>query len=523
MNKFPFVRELLTRIAVLALAMFAVAGALVEFAYADAPKRVALVIGNGDYEFAPKLANPSFDAKAVAAALRRIGFQVTEGYDLSATRMRTTLAEFAASLPDSSAALIYYAGHGVSVDDENYLLPTDIRLKSPTDLDLNAISVSLVLRQLRREERVNVVILDACRNNPFAAELARAKTRSIVGERGLSRVEGELARGSLIAFASDPKSIALDGPPGGHSPFTTALLNHVEDPGVSIDTVMSRVRSDVWEATKNKQLPWVNTSIIGEFELNPAPVSHDASAAAPVAAPASAPDRQTRENLMWESAQHSNLSGDYQAYLEAYPAGAFAQMARNRIAALEAPSAAPAGRTSAEPPPSSPTLRTEVADEAAEQSLNLDLAARKEIQLRLGLLGMGVGAADGLFAEKTRASIRDWQKRHQLEPSGWLGPLQYAALKSESETQYQRFLTTQASIPPATAPPPKVRAPSRTLRKAMATEKKRRLAPQSAGDPKPASATPPSLFSPQEGPCVPGFHTLAFPNRLGYRCIQDGY
>ncbi len=101
--------------------------------------------------------------------------------------------------------------------------------------------------------------------------LARAKTRSLVVERGLTRIDGDLARGTLIAFASDPKSTALDGPTGEHSPFTQAFLAHLFDPGVTIDTVMSRVRNDVWEKTGHHQLPWVNTSLIGEYELNPEP------------------------------------------------------------------------------------------------------------------------------------------------------------------------------------------------------------------------------------------------------------
>ena len=192
--------------------------------------------------------------------------------------------------------MIYYAGHGISVDEENYLIPTDIALRSPTDLDLGAISVSLVLKQMKREDRVNVVILDACRDNPFAEALARSKTRSIVGERGLSRIDGDLARGTLIAFASDPKSTALDGPPGEHSPFTAAFLDHVFDPGVSIDTVMSRVRTEVWEKTNHDQLPWVNTSLIGDYILNPQlapePARNGAAEAAKVEAPlASLPKR----------------------------------------------------------------------------------------------------------------------------------------------------------------------------------------------------------------------------------------
>jgi uncharacterized caspase-like protein len=225
-------------------------------AFADAlEKHVALVIGNSAYENAPKLDNAVFDARAVADAFRKLGFQVVDGYNLDISQMRAKVSEFSADLPEAKSAIIYYAGHGISVDEENYLIPTDITLKSPTDLDLGAISVSLVLKQMKREDRVNVVVLDACRDNPFAAALARNKTRAIVGERGLSRIEGDLARGTLIAFASDPKSTALDGPPGEHSPFTAAFLNHVFDQGVSIDTVMSRVRTEVWEKTHTTSCP----------------------------------------------------------------------------------------------------------------------------------------------------------------------------------------------------------------------------------------------------------------------------
>jgi len=224
----------------------------------QAEKHVALVIGNGAYQNAPRLDNAVLDARAVANAFRKLGFEVVDGYDLDIAGMRAKVAEFSGDLPGAKSAVIYYAGHGISVDEENYLIPTDIALRSPTDLDLGAISVSLVLKQMKREDRVNVVILDACRDNPFAEALARSKTRSIVGERGLSRIDGDLARGTLIAFASDPKSTALDGPPGEHSPFTAAFLDHVFDPGASIDTVMSRVRTEVWEKTNH-----------GQFELDP--------------------------------------------------------------------------------------------------------------------------------------------------------------------------------------------------------------------------------------------------------------
>ena len=509
-------------------AAIAASSTLIAFpraAQADTEKRVALVIGNGDYATAPRLENPPVDARAVAASLKRLGFQVIEGYDLTIAQMRSSVAEFSAALRDAKAAIVYYAGHGVSVDDENYLIPTDIVLKSPTDLDLNAISVSLILKQMKREDRVNVVILDACRENPFAADLAYASSRSAIGARGLSAIEGDLARGTLIAFASDPKSIALDGFPGEHSPFTKALIDHLEDPGVSIDTVMNRVRAEVWETTKNKQLPWVNTSIIGEFSLNPqapsmrvaslgapavssapqapaagpdkvaqenlmwesaqrsnlaadyrayldayptgiyAPMAHNriaslANASEPATAtareaPAAKPDKMARENLLWESAQHSNLAADYKAYLDAYPSGIYAPMARNRIASLANAPEPAAGRVlplvpQAPPSVSPAALSAEVGTMETERSLNLGPAETKELQQRLAALALDAGPANGAFGDQTRSAIAQWQKRHGVVSTGWLGPLQLAALRAESEAAYQQLLM---AVPPAIEQP----------------------------------------------------------------------
>ncbi|MGD0720459.1 MAG: caspase family protein [Roseiarcus sp.] len=425
-------------------------------ASADVRKGVALVIGNGAYRTAPQLENPPLDARAVAASLKRLGFQVIEGYDLDIAHMRAAIAEFSSALPDSRAAIFYYAGHGVSVDEENYVIPTDIVLRSPTDLDLGALSVSLILKQMKREERVNVVILDACRDNPFAAELSRnSRSRSVVSMRGLSRVDADLARGTLIAFASDPKSTALDGPPGDHSPFTKALIDHLEDPGVSIDTVMNRVRSEVWETTHNQQLPWVNTSLIGEFSLNPRPAETAVAgleSAPPTPAPngAAPADKMSQEVLIWESAQHSNLPGDYRAYLDAYPNGVFAAMAKNRIASLAAPADPPAANPTRVTSPAPAAPGAEVGTVDTERSLDLSAADRREIQQRLVVIGFYVGAASGVLGERTRAAIAEWQKARGASPTGLLGPVQLAALRADSEEAYRRFL--------AAAPPPAQRA-----------------------------------------------------------------
>ena len=425
-----------------------------DFASAAADKRVALVIGNGAYKNAPPLDNPAFDAKAVADAFKSLGFQVVDGYDLDIAEMRAKVSEFSAILPDAKSAVVYYAGHGVSVDEENYLIPTDIVLKNPTDLDLGAIGVSLLLKQMKREDRVNVVILDACRDNPFAAALAKNKTRAIVDARGLSRIDGDLARGTLIAFASDPKSTALDGPAGQHSPFTGAFLDHVADPGVSIDTVMSRVRTEVWEKTKHNQLPWVNTSLIGDYALNPQASSEGAAdvekgwAGAP-SSPTATNEKQANEDLLWESAQHSNLGADYQAYLDAFPNGLFAQMARNRIASLEGAGAsrtAPAPETSAPAEPAASSekdFKSEIGTIETEKALNLTPANQMEIQQRLIVLEFYEGPANGALDSSTRSAIAQWQESRGLSPTSFLGSLQLAALRAESESMYERYLAAQ--------------------------------------------------------------------------------
>ena len=172
------------------------------------------MIGNSHYRHAPELANPVADAQSISESFRRLGIDVTEGYDLDEKDMRALMVKFANEMAGAKGAVVFYAGHGVALDGVNYMLPVDIDLKSPADLDLNGVSVDLVLRQMRRDDRVNVIILDACRDNPFAAALSRSAVRAAVSSRGLQPIAGDLARGSLIAFATDPGNTAFDGPAG---------------------------------------------------------------------------------------------------------------------------------------------------------------------------------------------------------------------------------------------------------------------------------------------------------------------
>lgn len=227
--------------------------------------RVALVIGNGDYRFAPKLGNPTNDAADIAASLRKLGFDVVTGIDLDRRAFDDTIREFGRKLDRADLALFFYAGHGLQVGGKNYLVPIDAKLERAGDLALDAVDVGTVLAQMEAEKRVNLVFLDACRDNPLARSLARSLgTRSASVGQGLATIQSAI--GTMIAYSTQPDNVALDGD-GRNSPFVAALLKHVGDPGTDISVVMRRVRSDVIAATHEKQVPWDHSSLTGEVIL----------------------------------------------------------------------------------------------------------------------------------------------------------------------------------------------------------------------------------------------------------------
>ncbi|PZU93928.1 MAG: hypothetical protein DI527_05280 [Chelatococcus sp.] len=455
-----------------AIALFACLGAVVLAVSAQAAtdRRVALVIGNAAYTAVPALANPQRDAKAVSASLKRLGFEVVEGYDLKMEEMTGIVRDFAQKLDGAKAGLVYYAGHGIAVGDDNYLIPVDASLRSEADLDFRAVNVQLVLRQMQRDERVNVLILDACRDNPFASQLA-AKSRAV--SRGLTAIETQSASGILIAFATDPRATALDGDRDGNSPFTSALLRHMETPDVSITTVMDRVRADVWESTNKKQKPWTNSSIIGEFKLNPtlklAAVDPSMQVkaidgAVPVPAMPAPPsfDRTQMDIRMWETAERGNSPGDYKAYLESFPNGQFATFARNRLASLERSTTAtpPVNAAVASAPISDEALKAEVGSAATETALKLDGKANRELQKRLTVAGFKPGKASNTFGKTQREAIKQWQATRGIQSTGFLTAMQVTALRAQTEVAYQRVVAEEAQAAAAAAQAKKTRAAS---------------------------------------------------------------
>lgn len=239
-------------------------------------RRVALVIGNGSYAHVKALPNPSNDARAIAKSLRDIGFTVTEGIDLDRAAMQSMTREFLREAARAQVAVVYYAGHGVQIDGRNYLVPVDIQFQSGTDVTAAMMDMDTIMAGLDDQVRTNILILDACRNNPMAPKVASTGTsRGIEG--GIEAGSGlaaptslgsgsTLGAGTLIAFATAPGQVALDGE-GANSPFSAALSRHIGTPGLEVQQMLTRVRAEVVAATKSKQVPWSNSSLLGEVYL----------------------------------------------------------------------------------------------------------------------------------------------------------------------------------------------------------------------------------------------------------------
>jgi uncharacterized caspase-like protein len=250
--------------------------------------RIALVLGNSKYQAAPALDNPSNDAADVAQALRAIGFEVIEERDGTRDAMAGAMRDFAQRIRTADIALFFYAGHGLQMRGENYLIPVDAKIEDEADVRFSAINLHDLQQEMEGPNRANIIILDACRSNPFEEKLTRGRGSAT---RGLQRLEAS-GVGSLIVFSTQPDNVALDGS-GRNSPFTSALLKHIGAPGLEVRQMISRVRGDVLQATNQTQVPWDNSSLVGDVYLASPPAA--AAPAAPVAAQAApaqaAPDR----------------------------------------------------------------------------------------------------------------------------------------------------------------------------------------------------------------------------------------
>jgi uncharacterized caspase-like protein len=286
-------------------------------------KRIALVIGNGAYTSAPALKNPPNDARDMAASLRTLGFDVTSGINVNQKDMKRLIRDFGLKLKGGGSGLFYYAGHGVQSKGRNYLIPIDAEIQSEAEVEDSGVDASLVLNYMEDAQNgLNIVILDACRNNPFARSFRSASD-------GLAQVDAPT--GTLIAYATAPGRVASDGS-GQNGLYTSELLKQMQVPGVSITDMFMRVRGEVMKQTGSKQVPWEASSLVGSFYFSGGagtPATDDATSKEPRF------DAAAFEYNYWDSIKNSANADDYRAYLAKYPKGQFAELARNKIKGFE--------------------------------------------------------------------------------------------------------------------------------------------------------------------------------------------
>jgi uncharacterized caspase-like protein len=345
-------------------------------AFAD--KRVALVIGNSAYRNVARLTNPANDAAAMAATFNKAKFDVVDARsDLTVTEMRRVLRDFVGKARDADVAVIYYAGHGIEIDGTNYLIPTDAQLEADTDVFDEALPLDRVLVAVEPAKQLRLVILDACRDNPFSKTMKRTVGSRSVG-RGLAKVEPSNPN-TIIAFAAKAGFTASDGD-SSNSPFALALSRHLTIPGLDLRKAFGFVRDDVLKATANRQEPFIYGSLGGDdVALVPAP-----SQAAPVvttapAAPSSAPDANAFIRHDYELAAQVGTREAWDFFLSTYPDGFYAKLAqaqRNKLIAEEARLAATEkarlaaeeqARLAAEGAKASEQAKAEAQSRAAEQ------------------------------------------------------------------------------------------------------------------------------------------------------------
>ena len=308
--------------------------ALASVSFAHAEKRVALIVGNSAYHHTPKLANPRNDAADISVVLKKHGFQVIEGFDLDKVSLERKVRDFAGALQGAAVGLFFYAGHGLQVGGQNYLVPIDAQLTTADALEFEMVRVDMVHRIMERVTSTNVLFLDACRDNPLLRNLARAMgTRSADIGRGLAAVESGI--GTLISFSTQPGNVALDGA-GRNSPFAAALVKHISASTDDLSAILIAVRNDVMKETQRKQVPWEHSALTGKFYFS-GPRSEATSIT---------PTTRNDAADAWAVAKDSTDPTVLEAFVRRYGETFYGDLARARIEDLKKQKAA-----AARPPP----------------------------------------------------------------------------------------------------------------------------------------------------------------------------
>ena len=378
-----------------------------------AEKRVALVIGNSGYQHVARLDNPANDASAMTEVLKGAGFDLVETFhDLKTSEMRRVLRDFSDHARDADVAVVYYAGHGIEVDGTNYLIPVDAALERDIDVYDEAFALDRILVTIEPAKQLRLVILDACRDNPFAKTMKRTNGARAVG-RGLAKVEPN-SPNTLIAFASKAGSTALDGD-SKHSPFTAALVKYIGTPGLDLRKAFGFVRDDVLKNTGNRQEPYVYGSLGGDdLPLVPAK-------SAAVAPPAD-PNAEVRRD--YELALQIGTREVWTAFLAQYPEGLYASLAKGqldkiasekqsgqaKVATAEQGSAVPdkdvAGKISSDAARPNPQVASLPATDDPAAKANLSAAEIvRSMQTELRRVGCLTAAEDGEWTSSSRHAL----------------------------------------------------------------------------------------------------------------------
>ena len=362
---------------------------------AFAEKRVALVIGNAAYQNVPRLPNPVNDGNTIATTLKDAGFDVVDNrHDMSAADTRRALRDFADRARDADIAVVYYAGHGIEVDGGNYLIPVDAKLERDTDVYDEALSLDRVLLAVEPAKKLRLVILDACRDNPFAKVMKRTVASRAIGQ-GLAKIE-PTSPNLLIAYSAKAGSTAADGD-GKNSPFTVALSRHLTTPGLDVRRAFGYVRDDVLKTTNNRQEPFVYGSLGGEdVPLVPAP-----KVAAPAPAPVANPQADMRRD--YELALQIGNKAALNAFLAQYADGFYASLAKLQLEKLAAEDARVAATEKArQAEQERARLAAEGAQRAAQAKAEADAKAAEQARIAAEK-AKEVAQAQAAAAEQKRA------------------------------------------------------------------------------------------------------------------------
>lgn len=407
----------MTRLAAILCGLCSILGLAIVDARAE--KRVALVVGNGGYQNASQLANPPRDAKAIGELFRSSGFDVVETkFDLGNLEFKRVARDFTAAARDADIAVVYFAGHGIEVNGTNYLLPVDAKLASDFDVEDEALSLDRVMRAIEPARRLRLVILDACRDNPFITTMKRGiGTRAVAS--GLAKVEpGSID--TLVAFATRPGSTADDGS-GDNSPFTAALVRNLMRPGQDVRIALGHVRDDVMKATGNRQEPFVAGSLGGAVvALAGAP----ARPKEPTRQISVLPNPQGADAVHdpqrdYELAERVGTKEAWDSFLSIHPAGFYASLARqqrDRLVARSEP-AAPVAAAPAIPVPQVPQqVAVLPAPNVTAPEPRIDMRAiARDLQAELKRVGCDPGSTDGNWSPRSQDALAQFNQRAGMD------------------------------------------------------------------------------------------------------------